>query len=191
MCAIDGGYSVESTMGFTALDGLPMGTRPGQIDPGVVLFLIQQRGMSGSEVERLLYRECGLKGLSGISNDMRQLQDSSEPRATLAVDYFVYRVGLNAGLLAAAMQGVDGFVFTAGIGENSPKIRAAIAAKLGWLGVSLDPAANADNRALISRFDSKIPVHVVPTDEELMIARHTLSVLSGASSGQHSKRRAS
>ena len=191
MCAIDGGYSVESTMGFTALDGLPMGTRPGQIDAGVVLFLIQQRGMSGSEVERLLYRECGLKGLSGISNDMRQLQDSSEPRAILAVDYFVYRVGLNAGLLAAAMQGVDGFVFTAGIGENSPKIRAAIAAKLGWLGVSLDPVANADNRALISRPDSRIPVHVVPTDEELMIARHTLSLLRGASSGQHSKRRAS
>jgi acetate kinase len=178
MCAIDQGRSVESTMGFTALDGLPMGTRPGQLDPGMVLYLIAEKGMSPAAIQSLLYRECGLKGLSGISNDMRELQDSTDPRAVFAVDYFVYRVGLNAGMLAAAMQGIDGFVFTAGIGENSAKIRAAIASKLAWLGVSLDAAANAENRSLISRPDSRVPVYVVPTDEELMIARHSLSLLA-------------
>jgi acetate kinase len=167
-------------MGFTALDGLPMGTRPGQLDPGVVLYLISEKGMSADEVRNLLYRECGLKGLSGISNDMRELLGNSSPNAILAVDYFVYRVGLNAGMLAAAMQGVDGFVFTAGIGENSPQIRAAIVNKLGWLGASLDAEANAANKPLISRRDSRLPVYVVPTDEELMIARHTLSLLSNS-----------
>lgn len=181
MCAIEGGRSVESTMGFTALDGLPMGTRPGQIDPGVVLYLAAEKGMSPAEVQNFLYRECGLKGLSGISNDMRELQDSTEARARLAVDYFVYRIGLNAGMLAAAMSGVDGFVFTAGIGENSPKLRAAIAAKLAWLGVSLDTTANAEGRSLISSPDSRVPVYVVPTDEELMIARHTLALLTPGS----------
>ncbi len=175
MCALSAGRSVESTMGFTALDGIPMGTRPGQIDPGVVLYLMSQKGMSADKVQNFLYRDCGLKGISGISNDMRELQENSDPRAVFAVDYFVYRVGLNAGMLAAAMQGVDGFVFTAGIGENSPKIRAAIAQKLAWLGVSLDAAANAENKLLISRPDSRVPVYVVPTDEELMIARATLS----------------
>jgi acetate kinase len=181
MCAIDGGWSVESTMGFTALDGLPMGTRPGQIDPGVVLYLATEKGMSPAEVQNFLYRECGLKGLSGISNDMRELQDLDDARARLAVDYFVYRIGLNAGMLAAAMSGVDGFVFTAGIGENSPKLRAAIADKLAWLGVSLDAAANAEGHSLISRPDSRIPAYVVPTDEELMIARHTLALLDQGS----------
>ena len=127
MCALDQGRSVESTLGFTALDGLPMGTRPGQLDPGVVLYLLSEKGMSAGDVQNFLYRECGLKGLSGISNDMRELQGNSDPRAVFAVDYFVYRVGLNAGMLAAALQGIDGFVFTAGIGENSPQIRAAIA----------------------------------------------------------------
>jgi acetate kinase len=180
MCALDHGHSVESTMGFTALDGLPMGTRPGQLDPGVVLYLISEKGMSADEVQNLLYRECGLKGLSGISNDMRELQGNSSPNAVLAVDYFVYRVGLDAGMLAAAMQGVDGFVFTAGIGENSPQIRAAIVNKLGWLGASLDAAANAGNKLLISGRGSRFPVYVVPTDEELMIARHTLSLLSNS-----------
>ena len=178
MCAIEGGHSVESTMGFTALDGLPMGTRPGQIDPGVVLYLAAEKGMSPEKVQNFLYRDCGLRGLSGISNDMRQLQDSSDPRAQLAVDYFVYRVGLNAGMLAAAMAGVDGFVFTAGIGENSPKLRAAIAERLAWFGVALDAPANAEGGPLISRPDSRIPVYVVPTDEELMIARHTLALLA-------------
>ena len=181
MCAMEGGRSVESTMGFTALDGLPMGTRPGQIDPGVVLYLAAEKAMSPAEIQNFLYRECGLKGLSGISNDMRELQDSSEARARLAVDYFVYRIGLNAGMLAAAMSGVDGFVFTAGIGENSPKLRTAIAGKLAWLGVSLDEAANAEGRSLISGPNSRIPVYVVPTDEELMIARHTIAVLDRGS----------
>ena len=146
MCALDRGRSIESTLGFTALDGLPMGTRPGQLDPGVVLYLLSEKGMSPGEVQNFLYRECGLKGLSGISNDMRELQGNSDPRAVFAVDYFVYRAGLNAGMLAAALQGIDGFVFTAGIGENSPQIRAAIASKLAWLGVSLDAAANTENK---------------------------------------------
>jgi acetate kinase len=189
MCAIDQGRSIESTMGFTALDGLPMGTRPGQLDPGVLLYLISEKGMSAAETQSFLYRECGLKGLSGISNDMRELQDSVDPHAIFAVDYFVYRVGLNAGMLAAAMQGVDGFVFTAGIGENSPKVRAAIASKLAWLGVFLDSAANAENRSLISRPESRVPVYVIPTDEELMIARHTLSLLArgAATQAQHAR----
>ncbi|MBR1268715.1 acetate/propionate family kinase [Bradyrhizobium sp. AUGA SZCCT0222] len=177
MCALKQGLSAESTMGFTALDGLPMGTRPGQIDPGVVLYLISEKGMSASNVQDFLYRECGLKGLSGISNDMRELEGSADPHAKLAVDYLVYRIGLNAGMLAAALQGVDAFVFTAGIGENSARIRASIVNQLGWLGVTLDPAENARHARLISRSDSRIPVYIVPTDEELMIAQHTLSLL--------------
>jgi acetate kinase len=177
MCALANGQSVESTMGFTALDGIPMGTRPGQIDPGVLLYLLTEKGMEPTAVQDLLYRECGLKGLSGISNDMRDLQSSSDPRATLAVDYFVYRVGLNAGMLAAALGGLDAFVFTAGIGENSPTIRARIAQKLAWLGIVFDPAANAGRKSLISRPESRIVLLVVPTDEELMIAQHTLAFL--------------
>ena len=191
MCALDNGRSVESTLGFTALDGLPMGTRPGQLDPGVVLYLISEKSMSPEGVQNFLYRDCGLKGLSGISNDMRELQDSEDPRATFAVDYFVYRVGLYAGMLAAALQGLDGFVFTAGIGENSPIIRAAIVRTLGWLGVSLDAVANAEGKLLISRPDSRIPVYVVPTDEELMIARHTLSLLTPGVATQPRQARAS
>jgi acetate kinase len=177
MCALKQGRSTESTMGFTALDGLPMGTRPGQIDPGVVLYLITEKGMSPSSVQNFLYRDCGLKGLSGISNDMRELEASEDPNAKLAVDYFVYRIGLNAGMLAAALQGLDAFVFTAGIGENSARIRASIVNQLGWLGVALDPAENSRHGRLISRSDSRIPVYVVSTDEELMIAQHTLSLL--------------
>jgi acetate kinase len=191
MCALQQGRSVESTMGFTALDGLPMGTRPGQLDPGVVLYLMSERGMSADEIQQLLYRECGLKGLSGVSNDMRELQGNSNPNAVLAVDYFVYRVSLNAGMLAAAMQGVDGFVFTAGIGENSPQIRAAIVKKLGWLGASLDGDANAAGKLVISRPDSRLPIYVVPTDEELMIARHTLSLLPNSAAGPSKQARVS
>ena len=169
-------------MGFTALDGLPMGTRPGQLDPGVVLYLIAEKGMSVSKVQEFLYRDCGLKGLSGVSNDMRELETSGDPRAPFAVDYFVYRVGLNTGMLAAALQGLDAFVFTAGIGENSASIRARIAGKLAWLGVTLDPAENARHAAKISRSDSRITVYVIPTDEELMIAQHTLALLMKTSS---------
>ena len=178
MCALSGGRSVESTMGFTALDGLAMGTRPGQLDPGVVLYLIEQKKMTAAQVQTLLYNECGLKGLSGISNDVRELEASTDPRASFALDFFAYRVGLQAGQLAAALGGVDGFVFTAGIGENSPSMRARIAERLAWLGAELDPAANARNAALISRPQSRISLHVMPTDEELMIAQHTLALLS-------------
>jgi acetate kinase len=180
MCALRGGRSVESTMGFTALDGLPMGTRPGQIDPGVVLYLLSEKGMTPAKVQDFLYRDCGLKGLSGVSNDMRELLESRDPRAAFAVDYFAYRVGLNAGTLAAALQGIDAFVFTAGIGENSSAIRARVAEKLGWLGIALDAAENGKNALKISHSGSRIPVYVVPTDEERMIAEHTLSVLWGA-----------
>ncbi|MGY4504944.1 acetate kinase [Bradyrhizobium sp. GM24.11] len=182
MCALKDGRSVESTMGFTALDGLPMGTRPGQIDPGVVLYLVSEKGMSAARVQDFLYRECGLKGLSGVSNDMRELEASSDPRARLAIDYFAYRIGLNAGMLAAALQGLDAFVFTAGIGENSASIRARIGEQLGWLGVALDAGENARHSRLISRAGSRIPVYVIPTDEELMIARHTLSLLMNGQS---------
>jgi acetate kinase len=176
MCALSGGRSVESTMGFTALDGLPMGTRPGQIDPGVILYLITVKGMSPNDAQNFLYRDCGLKGLSGVSNDMRELLSSEDSNAAFAVDYFAYRAALNAGMLAAALQGVDGFVFTAGIGENSESIRTRIAERLGWLGVALDPAANAKHAPVISR-PGTTPVYVIPTDEELMIAQHTLSLL--------------
>ena len=182
MCALKDGRSVESTMGFTALDGLPMGTRPGQIDPGVVIYLISEKGMSASNVQNFLYRDCGLKGLSGVSNDMRELEASADPKAKLAVDYFVYRIGLSAGMLAAASQGLDAFVFTAGIGENSANIRARVVEQLGWLGATLDPVENSRNSRLISRSDSRIPVYVVPTDEELMIAQHTLALLMNGQS---------
>ncbi len=178
LCALHNGRSFESTMGFSALDGLPMGTRSGQIDPGVLLYLIMQRGMEPAAVQDLLYRESGLKGMSGISNDMRELETSAEPTAALAIDYFVYRVGLYTGMLAAALGGLDAFIFTAGIGENSATIRGRIAEKLAWLGAQIDPAANVGGKPLISRAGSRVRLYVVPTDEELAIARHTLSLLS-------------
>ena len=177
MCALSSGRSIESTMGFTALDGLPMGTRPGQLDPGVVLYLITEKGMDPAAVQTLFYRDCGLKGLSGVSNDMRDLETSADPSAAFAVDYFVYRVGLFAGMLAAALGGLDAFVFTAGIGENSATIRARIAEKLTWLGAAMDPALNTARELLISHPHSSVALYVVPTDEELMIARHTLVLL--------------
>jgi acetate kinase len=177
MCALAGGRSVESSMGFTALDGIPMGTRPGQIDPGVLLYLIEQKGMSAAAVADLLYRECGLKGLSGISNDVRELQASKDPRAQFALDHFCYRVALHAGMLASALGGLDAFVFTAGIGENSADVRARVAARLEWLGAELDAAANAAHAMLISRQGSRLALYVIPTDEELMIARHTSALL--------------
>ena len=190
MCALRGARSIESTMGFTALDGLPMGTRAGQIDPGVILYLLAVKGMTPAEVQNLLYQDCGLKGLSGVSNDMRELQSSTDPNANFAVEYFVYRAALNAGMLAAALQGVDAFVFTAGIGENSESIRARIAERLGWLGIALDPAANARHAQLIS-CPGTTPVYVVPTDEELMIAQHTLSLLWNRRPSNQTKARAS
>ena len=177
MCALADGRSVDSTMGFTALDGIPMGTRPGPLDPGVVLYLFTERGMDAAAVEDLLYRHSGLKGLSGISNDMRELEKNPAPEAALAVEHFVYRVGLHAGMLAAALGGLDAFVFTAGIGENSASIRARIAQKLAWLGIVFDADANAKGSSLISQPESPVALYVVPTDEELMIARHTLALL--------------
>ncbi len=178
MCALLAGHSIESTMGFTALDGLPMGTRPGQIDPGVVLYLIKERQMTAAQVQDLFYSECGLKGLSGISNDVRELETSADPRARFTLDYFAYRVGLSAGLLAAALGGLDAFVFTAGIGENSPSIRARIAEKLVWLGAVLDPEANAASKISIAKGNSRVGLYIVPTDEEQMIAHHTLTLLA-------------
>jgi acetate kinase len=183
-CALSGGRSVESTLGFTALDGLPMGTRPGQIDPGVVLYLLEEKGMSAAQVQSFLYGECGLKGLSGVSNDMRELEASADPRAAFAIEYFVYRVGLNAGMLAAALGGLDAFVFTAGIGENSARIRERIAHNLAWLGAALDPVANTSAALKISRNDSRVALYLVPTDEELMIARHTLGLVDACHPGK-------
>lgn len=175
MCALNDGRSVETTMGFTALDGLPMGTRPGQLDPGVVLHLLQD--MSAQAVSDLLYHRSGLKGLSGISNDMRELLESEDPRASFAIDHFVHRCALNAGMLAAALGGLDAFVFTAGIGENAAPIRARISEGLAWLGAQLDPAANDADASVISKAGSRVALHVMPTDEELMIARHTLAII--------------
>ena len=177
MCALKAGKSVDSTMGFTALDGLPMGTRPGQIDPGVVLYLIDQKGMTAAEVSSLLYKDSGLKGLSGVSNDMRELLASDDPRAAFAIDYFVQRCAVNIGGLAAAMDGVDTLVFTAGIGENAPEIRARISARLAWLGAALDAEANANSATVISARGSALRLMVVPTDEELIIAQQTLALL--------------
>jgi acetate kinase len=177
MCALAGGRSIASTMGFTALDGLPMGTRPGQLDPGVVLHLLTAKGMSPAEVTRLLYHDSGLKGLSGVSNDMRELLASEDPAAAFAIDHFVHRSGLHAGELAAALGGIDAFVFTAGIGEHSAPIRARIAERLAWLGAELDPAANEAGATRISTPASRVTLLVVPTDEELMIARHTLALV--------------
>jgi acetate kinase len=178
MCALDRGRSVDSTMGFTAMDGLPMGTRPGQMDPGIVLYLLQEKGLDAKAVERFLYNACGLKGLSGISNDVRVLLESEDPRAKLALDYFVYRIGIMTGALAAALQGLDGFVFTAGVGENAPAIREAVMKRLAWLGVEPDAEANATGLGLISAESSSVACWVIPTDEELMIARHTLDCLN-------------
>jgi acetate kinase len=180
LCAMVDGQSVESTMGFTALDGLPMGTRPGQLDAGVVLHLVRERGMTPDAVEHLLYHECGLKGLSGVSNDMRDLLASDDPRARFAVDYFAYKVGQLTAALAAAMGGLDGVVFTAGIGERSPGVRARIIERFAWLGAELDAGANEAGATVISTPTSRLRLLVVPTDEELMIARHTAALVRAA-----------
>jgi acetate kinase len=177
LCAMKRCKSVDSTLGFTALDGLCMGTRPGALDPGVVLHLFQGLNLTAKEVETLLYKKSGLLGISGISNDMRDLLGSGEPAAQLAVDYFVYRVAKEIGALTAVLGGIDGLVFTAGIGENSPEIRERICHSSAWLGIKLDESANSNGKSRISSADSKIPVWVIPTNEELMIARHTGSLL--------------
>ena len=173
LCALRDGKSVDSSLGFTALDGLCMGTRPGGVDPGVILYLFQNLGLSAPEVETVLYKKSGLLAISGISSDMRDLLASSEAKARLAVDYFVYRAAKEIGALAAVLGGIDGLVFTAGIGENSAEIRRRICESCAWLGIKLDAEANARNALRISVAESRVSVWVIPTNEELMIARHT------------------
>jgi acetate kinase len=173
MCALLGGHSVATTMGFTAVEGLPMGTRCGSIDPGVLLFLLDEMKFTVRAIERLLYKESGLLGMSaGLSSDMRDLLMSDAPLARQAVDVFIYRAGRELGSLAAALGGLDALVFTAGIGENQPEVRARICQGAGWLGVALDDAANHRQESRISTPESPVAAYVVPTDEELMIARH-------------------
>ena len=175
MCALNGGKSVSNSFGFSTLGGLMMGTRPGTLDAGVILYLMQRKGMSGSDIERLLYRESGLLGVSSISNDMRYLENNPDPHAMEAVRLFVYRAAVEMGALMTALGGIDGLIFTAGIGENSPRIRSMICERVReWTGIRLDEKANATNAVTISATKSRIPVMVVPTDEELMIATHTL-----------------
>ncbi|MEJ8847441.1 acetate/propionate family kinase [Variovorax rhizosphaerae] len=176
MSALVNGQSVASTMGFTALDGLPMGTRCGSLDPGVLLYLMDEMGMDARAIEDLVYKQSGLLGVSGVSSDMRVLQASKDPRAAQAVDLFVYRLGREMGSLAAAAGGVDALVFTAGIGEHSASIRERACRDAAWLGIELDPAANRSGGPRISTAASKVSVWVIPTNEELMIARHAMKI---------------
>jgi len=179
MCAIADGRSVASTMGFTAVDGLPMGTRCGSIDPGVILYLMDQRGMDVRAIEKLVYSQSGLLGVSGISSDMRALLASADPRARTAIDLYAYRIRRELGSLAAALGGLDAIVFTAGIGEHAAPIRQRVCEDAAWLGVELDAAANTKGGPRISTAASRVQAWVVPTNEELMIARHTRAVIAG------------
>ncbi len=181
MCAMRARQSIATTMGFTALDGLVMGTRTGVLDPGVVLYLLQQKGMAPEAISDLLYRQSGLLGVSGISDDMRTLLASDDPHAEDAIALFVYRIGRELGSLSAALGGLDAVVFTAGIGERSPEIRRRACAQAEWLGVALDDEANTGLKGAgrISRADSKVAVWVIPTDEDLMIARQVWGLLDG------------
>ena len=180
MCAIHAGRSVASTMGFTAVDGLPMGTRSGNLDPGVVLYLMDELKMDARAIEKLLYQQSGLLGVSGVSSDMRTLLTSDEPRAKFAVELFVYRIGRELGSLAAALGGLDALVFTAGIGEHAAAIRERVCRAAAWLGVELDLAANAAGGPRLSMAGSRVAAWVIPTNEELMIARHTRRLLNPA-----------
>jgi len=177
MCALREGRSIATSMGFSALDGVPTGTRCGALDPGVVLYLMERHRLDARGVEKLLYQQSGLLGVSGISSDMRTLLASDSPRARLAVDLFVYRIGRELGSLAAALGGLDAIVFTAGIGEKAALIRERVCAAGAWLGVELDASANAANGPRISTPQSKVAAWVIPTNEELMIARHTLAAI--------------
>lgn len=177
MCALEAGRSIASTMGFTAVEGLPMGTRCGALDPGVILYLMDQRGMDARAIETLIYSQSGLLGVSGISSDMRTLLASGEPGARLAVDLFVYRIRRELGSLAAALGGLDAIVFTGGIGENAAVIRSRVCRDAAWVGVEIDEAANAAGSTCISTAASRVAVHVIATNEELMIARHTRRLL--------------
>jgi len=178
MCAIKAGRSVASTMGFTAVDGLPMGTRCGSLDPGVMLYLIDELKMDARAIEKLIYQQSGLLGVSGISSDMRALLASKEPRAKLAVDLFTYRIGRELGSLAAALGGLDALVFTGGIGERAVAIRERVCVDAAWLGLTVDAAANTKDGPRISTPASRVAAWVVPTNEELMIARHTRRVIA-------------
>ena len=182
LCALRSGVSIDTTMGFSVLDGLVMATRCGSLDPGAILYLARQ-GKSFSQIEDLLSRQSGLLGVSGISGDVRDLINSDDPRAREALDLFSYRAAFEIGGLTSALGGLDGLVFTAGIGENAPSIRAEICARLGWLGVRLDAAANAANADRISAGDSRVDVRVIATDEEATIARHTESLVARSASG--------
>ena len=179
MCAMEAGKSVASTMGFTAVDGLPMGTRCGAVDPGVILYLMDERKLDARAIERLIYNQSGLLGMSGISSDMRTLLGSADPRAKLAVDVYVYRIRRELGSLAAALGGIDALVFTAGIGENAPAIRERVCRDGAWLGIDLDEAANRAGGPRISAAGSRVGAWVIPTNEELMIGRHTWRLLAG------------
>jgi acetate kinase len=180
MCALVGGKSVEASWGFSALDGLPMGTRPGRLDPGVILYLLQIKRMSAGQIQDLLYSDCGLKGLSGISNDVRELLASEDPRARLALDSFSLRCARMVAELATVMGGIDGLIFTAGVGEHAAPVRSIIVSRLAWLGVALDAEANARHGPRISSSTSAVACYVIPTNEELMIARHALALLRRA-----------
>ena len=180
LCAMRDGQSVETTMGFTALDGLPMATRCGALDPGGVLYLWQSRGLSAAEVEDLLYHKSGLLGVSGLSADLRTLAASADRHAAEAIDLFCHRVARETAALAVALGGLDAIVFTAGIGEHSAQVRASVCSRLGWLGVALDPAANARNAERMDAPGSAVAVWAIPTDEESMIARHSWDILTAA-----------
>lgn len=180
LCAVKDGRSMDTTMGFTALDGVPMGTRTGSIDPGVLLYLMREKKMDLEAIEDLLYRRSGLLGVSGLSNDMKVLEESDDPHAKEAVDLFCFRVAKEVAAMAASMGGLDALVFTAGIGENSPYIRNMIAQRLAWLGVKLDAAANSARQFNISAADARVPTFVVPTNEEMMIAKHAMNLLAAA-----------
>jgi acetate kinase len=183
MCALRAGRSMASTMGFTAVDGLVMGTRCGSVDAGVILYLMDELKMDTRAVEDLIYKRSGLLGVSGISSDMRTLLASDDPRARFAVELFTYRIGRELGSMAAALEGIDALVFTGGIGERAALIRDRVCRSAGWLGLELDPAANqAETQAdgtRISAESSRVAAWVIPTDEELMIARHTHAALQG------------
>ena len=178
LCAMKNGQSVATTMGFSTLDGLVMGTRCGALDPGVVLYLMDRHGMTHDAVQRVLYEESGLLGVSGVSSDMQALLASAEPHAAEAINLFVYRIAREIGSLAAALGGLDRLVFTGGIGEHAASIRARVCHDAGWLGLELDETANAGTGRRISRSGSRVTAWVIPTDEELMMARHTRRVLS-------------